>query len=89
MIEPPQSIAETIINQSAGILTAIVGAYGVYKIAQLKSHVNSRMTEMIDVVKTAAHAVGKLEGKAEQKEESRIDDLTKKADAAVAPVAKT
>lgn len=65
-----------LIAAGSAIGLAAIGAFHAIKLAQLKDHINSRMDEMIRVVKAEAHAVGKLEGKAEQREESRVERLT-------------
>lgn len=64
--------------------------------AKLANHVNGNVTALMaakdEITKLAAEAaryLGNVEGAAQKKEEIRMDDLTKKADAAVAPVTKT
>jgi len=54
------------------ILVAIITGFCLIKVAQLKSHINSRMDDLLRLTTDASFAKGKLQGEAEQKEKASI-----------------
>jgi hypothetical protein len=54
------------------ILVAIITGFCLIKVAQLKSHINSRMDDLLRLTTDASFAKGKLQGEADQKEKASI-----------------
>lgn len=49
------------------IVVAIVTGFCLWKVSQLKHHINSRMDELIALAKDVAYARGRLDGEASEK----------------------
>ena len=62
------TLAQTIIIVIGQIVVACIVAYSTIKIAQLKSHINSRMDNLLKITSDSEFAKGKLAGKLELKE---------------------
>lgn len=98
-VQAPSDLVQ-IVTLLVPFLTLCATAYIGYKQAQLRdaqttlaNHVNGHMTAMLatkdEIAKLAAEAaraLGNAEGAANKKEELRIDDLQKRADAAAGPL---
>jgi len=63
---------EIIIPVVGQVLVAIITGFCLIKVAQLKSHINSRMDDLLRLTTDASFAKGKLQGEAEQKEKASI-----------------
>lgn len=61
------SYGQTIITVSGEILIACITGYCLVKVGQLKTHINSRMDELIKLTEERAHASGIIEGKAKER----------------------
>ena len=66
---------QTFITVLGEIAIACISGYCLIKVAQLKSHINSRMDELIELTKKDAHAEGVIEGK--QKERADVAAVAK------------
>jgi hypothetical protein len=66
---------QTFITVAGEIAIACISGYCLIKVAQLKSHINSRMDELLMLTKKDAHAEGVIEGK--RKERAEVAVVTK------------
>jgi hypothetical protein len=80
------SYGQTIITVSGEILIACITGYCLVKVGQLKTHINSRMDELLKLTANAARAEGMIEGKT--KEQADVALVAKGAAAATAAVVK-
>jgi len=58
---------QTLITVIGEIAVACISGFCLIKVAQLKTHINSRMDELLKLTKENAHAEGMVEGKAKER----------------------
>ena len=73
-ISPGLAFAATVFVVAGQIVVAGIAGYSAVKIAQLKTHVNSRMDELLDLNRRYSRAEGVMEGRTTQSADSRGKD---------------
>lgn len=72
-------LTSTALLVSGQVVVALISGYCLVKVSQLKSHINSRMDELLKLTSEAGFAKGKIEGKQDQKDQQAKDDQNKKS----------
>lgn len=65
---------QTVLTVIGEIITASITGYCVVKVAQLKTHINSRMDQLIELTRVSSKAEGVIEGRAQQKQEHKNEN---------------
>ena len=65
-------ISLCLIQTIGSIVIAIITGLCLIKVAQLKSHINSRMDDLLKLTSDASFAKGKLEGESDKRNEKSI-----------------
>ena len=68
------SDTQTILIVGGEIIVSCITGFCLVKVAQLKTHINSRMDELLTLTKASAHAQGVKEGREQQKNENENDN---------------
>ena len=65
-------ISSSLISVLGEVAIAIISGFCLVKVAQLKSHINSRMDELLSLTRSQAKAEGVIEGVRDQKAKEAI-----------------
>lgn len=68
------TIGATTVLVIGEVIAAAISGYCLIKVAQLKSHINSRMDDLLKLTSESEFAKGKIQGKREQKVEQKVED---------------
>lgn len=66
--------SQTLLTVLGEIIVAIISGFCLIKVAQLKTHINSRMDELLNLTRAAARAEGVVQGMAQQKQDQKDED---------------
>jgi hypothetical protein len=72
MQPPVTSTTQAIIVVIGEILIACISGYCLIKVAQLKTHINSRMDELLDLTRKSARAEGMIEGATKERADAAL-----------------
>jgi hypothetical protein len=66
-------LSSTVLEVSGQVVVACISGFCLFKVAQLKSHINSRMDDLLALTAKAAYQDGKADGAIKGKADERAD----------------
>ena len=68
-----EAFTQTLTTALGQIIIACITGYCLFKVSQLKSHINSRMDQLLDLTRSEGRVEGRSEGRAEGRAEGRSE----------------